>query len=69
MMHSTNDFWRFLSQPLLKTLKDSIYQEMNAFKRYPNSGDSPAFCFEQQTAMLQNNMLAKGTAHPFIRRL
>ncbi|EJQ8704185.1 type III secretion system effector protein OrgC [Salmonella enterica] len=40
-----------------ETLKDSIYQEMNAFKD-PNSGDSAFVSFEQQTAMLQN-MLAK----------
>ncbi|EAW8146334.1 type III secretion system effector protein OrgC [Salmonella enterica subsp. enterica] len=40
-----------------ETLKDSIYQEMNAFKD-PKSGDSAFVSFEQQTAMLQN-MLAK----------
>ncbi len=40
-----------------ETLKDSIYQEMNAFKD-PKSGDSAFVSFEQQTAMLQN-MLGK----------
>lgn len=51
-----------------ETLKDSIYQEMNAFKD-PNSGDSALF-FEQQTAMLQN-MLAKvepGTHYMRLKR-
>ncbi|HDI4957705.1 TPA: type III secretion system effector protein OrgC [Salmonella enterica] len=36
-----------------ETLKDIIYQEMNAFKD-PKSGDSAFVSFEQQTAMLQN---------------
>ncbi|EBA1888310.1 type III secretion system effector protein OrgC [Salmonella enterica] len=40
-----------------ETLKDIIYQEMNAFKD-PKSGDSAFVSFEQQTAMLQN-MLGK----------
>lgn len=40
-----------------ETLKDIIYQEMNAFKD-PKSGDSAFISFEQQTAMLQN-MLGK----------
>ncbi|EFR2126739.1 type III secretion system effector protein OrgC [Salmonella enterica] len=40
-----------------ETLKDIIYQEMNAFKD-TKSGDSAFVSFEQQTAMLQN-MLGK----------
>ncbi|EAM8934502.1 type III secretion system effector protein OrgC [Salmonella enterica] len=40
-----------------ETLKDIIYQEMNAFKD-PKSGDSAFVSFEQQTAMLKN-MLGK----------
>ncbi|MCV2963781.1 type III secretion system effector protein OrgC [Escherichia coli] len=40
-----------------ETIKNSIIQEMNAFKD-PKSGDSAFVSFEQQTAMLQN-MLAK----------
>ncbi|ECC6544778.1 type III secretion system effector protein OrgC [Salmonella enterica] len=40
-----------------ETLKDIIYQEMNAFKDH-KSGDSAFVSFEQQTAMLQN-MLGK----------
>ncbi|HDC2132454.1 TPA: type III secretion system effector protein OrgC [Salmonella enterica] len=40
-----------------ETLKDIIYQEMNAFKD-PKSGNSAFVSFEQQTAMLQN-MLGK----------
>lgn len=53
-------YQRLLSLPesaSSETLKDSIYQEMNAFKD-PKSGDSAFVSFEQQTAMLQN-MLGK----------
>ncbi len=57
MMHSTNDFLALPESASSETLKDSIYQEMNAFKD-PKSGDSAFVSFEQQTAMLQN-MLAK----------
>lgn len=38
-----------------ETFKDTIYQEMNAFKD-PKSGNSAFVSFEQQTAMLQNMM-------------
>lgn len=53
-------YQRLLSLPesaSSETLKDSIYQEMNAFKD-PKSGDPAFVSFEQQTAMLQN-MLGK----------
>lgn len=51
-------YQRLLSLPesaSSETLKDAIYQEMNAFKD-PNSGDPAFVSFEQQTAMLQNMM-------------
>ncbi|ECC1661235.1 type III secretion system effector protein OrgC [Salmonella enterica subsp. salamae] len=53
-------YQRLLSLPesaSSETLKDTIYQEMNAFKD-PKSGDPAFVSFEQQTAMLQN-MLGK----------
>ncbi len=53
---------RFLSQPLSETLKDSIYQEMNAFCKDPKSGDLRLLLpFEQQTAMPKHSKVEPGT--------